>query len=70
MLILGSLYIVSFPFFASAGQKVASYYEQPGYEARQKVVWARDYIVHTLCHYCGMVATAASKNVSKHLEAA
>ena len=27
------------------------------------------FIVHTLCHYCGMVATAAGNKVSKHLEA-
>ena len=28
------------------------------------------FIVHTLCHYCEMVATAAGNKVSKHLEAA
>ena len=28
------------------------------------------FIVHTLCHYCEMVATAAGKKVSKYLEAA
>ena len=27
------------------------------------------FIVHTLCHYCGMIATAADNKVSKHLEA-
>ena len=27
------------------------------------------FIVHTLCHYCEMVATAAGNKVSKHLEA-
>ena len=27
-------------------------------------------IVHTLCHYCGMVATAPGNKVSKYLEAA
>ena len=26
-------------------------------------------IVHTLCHYCEMLATAAGNKVSKHLEA-
>ena len=28
------------------------------------------FIVHTLCHYCGMIATAADNMASKHLEAA
>ena len=28
------------------------------------------FIVHTLCHYCEMVATAAGNKVSKHLEVA
>ena len=28
------------------------------------------FIVHTLCHYCGMIATAADNKVSKHLEVA
>ena len=28
------------------------------------------FIVHTLCHYCGMIVTAADNKVSKHLEAA
>ena len=28
------------------------------------------FIVHTLCHYCEMVATAAGNKVSKYLEAA
>ena len=28
------------------------------------------FIVHTLCHYCEMVATAAGNKVSKHLEMA
>ena len=27
------------------------------------------FVVHTLCHYCGMVAAAAGNKVSKHLEA-
>ena len=28
------------------------------------------FIVHTLCHYCEMVATAAGNKVSKYLEVA
>ena len=28
------------------------------------------FIVHTVCHYCEMVATAAGTKVSKHLEVA
>ena len=27
------------------------------------------FLVHTLCHYCEMVATSAGNKVSKHLEA-
>ena len=26
------------------------------------------FVVHTLCHYCGMIATDADNKVSKHLE--
>ena len=28
------------------------------------------FVVHSLCHYCEMVATAAGNKVSKHLEVA
>ena len=28
------------------------------------------FIIHTLCHYCEMVATAAGNKISKHLEVA
>ena len=28
------------------------------------------FIVHTLCHYCEIVATGADNKVSKHLEVA
>ena len=29
-----------------------------------------EFVVHTLCNYCEMVATASGNKVSKHLEAA
>ena len=51
-------------------ERLGNRYQMPVFVSNITWVCANHgFIVHTLCHYCEMVATGAGNKVSKHLEA-